>query len=111
VSAVPWWVWAVLVALVVWGAVDHRVVTGRRLHTPVGEPAEDQNTTGQKVPAVWGVEFSASQSPDHVTVSADEAAARRFLRGLEFCGNADARLVVDEGNGWHPADTAGEVPA
>lgn len=57
--------------------------------------------------ARWGVEFGGSPSPDHVTVCADEAGARRFCRGLEFCGNADACLVVDDGHGWHPADTTG----
>jgi hypothetical protein len=53
----------------------------------------------------WGVEFEGSPSPDHVSVSADEAAARRFLRGLLFCGNRDAHLMVDDGHGWHPAVT------
>ena len=55
----------------------------------------------------WGVEFEGSPSPDHVTVSVDEQAARRFLRGLQFCGNADALLVTDDGHGWHPADSFG----
>lgn len=55
----------------------------------------------------WGVEFEGSPSPDHVTVSVDEQAARRFLRGLQFCGNRDARLVTDDGTGWHPAHTGG----
>lgn len=55
----------------------------------------------------WGVEFEGSPSPDHVTVSVDEQTARRFLRGLQFCGNADARLVTDDGTGWHPAHTGG----
>lgn len=54
----------------------------------------------------WGVEFEGSPSPDHVTVSVDEQTARRFLRGLQFCGNRDARLVVNDGTGWHPVETA-----
>ncbi len=54
----------------------------------------------------WGVEFEGSPSPDRVTVSVDEQAARRFLRGLEFCGNRDARLVVNTGAGWHLVETA-----
>lgn len=55
----------------------------------------------------WGVEFEGSPSPDHVTVSKSEAAARRFHHALDFCGNHDARLMVDDGHGWHPADTTG----
>lgn len=55
----------------------------------------------------WGVEFEGSPSPDHVTVAANEQTARRFLRGLLFCGNHDARVVTDDGHGWHPADTTG----
>lgn len=53
----------------------------------------------------WGVEFEGSPYPDHVTATVDEAAARRFLRGLLFCGNRDAHLMVDDGHGWHPAVT------
>lgn len=38
---------------------------------------------------------------------AEELGARRFCRALEFCGNRDARLMVDAGHGWRTADTAG----
>lgn len=58
-----------------------------------------------KPSARWGVEFRVSPSPDHVTVSADEVAARRFLKALLFMGNTDAVLMVDDGHGWHPAVT------
>jgi hypothetical protein len=54
----------------------------------------------------WGVEFEGSPSPDHVDARADEADARRFAHALEFCGNRP-RVVVDDGTGWHPADTGG----
>ncbi|MEV4672669.1 hypothetical protein AB0K34_13525 [Actinomadura sp. NPDC049382] len=64
-------------------------------------------TTAPKPTVRWGVEFEGSPSPDHVTVSVDEQTARRFLRGLLFCGNTDARLVSDDGTGWHPAPIAG----
>ncbi len=64
-------------------------------------------TTLPKPTVRWGVEFEGSPSPDHVTVSESEAAARRFHRGLVFCGNADARLMTDDGHGWHPAPTGG----
>lgn len=55
----------------------------------------------------WGVEFEGSPSPDHVTVSKSEQDARRFCHALEFCGNTDARVVTDDGHGWHPTDTTG----
>lgn len=63
--------------------------------------------TAPKPSTRWGVEFAGSASPDHVTASESEQAARRFLRGLVFCGNRDARLMTDDGHGWHPADTDG----
>ncbi|TYK45222.1 hypothetical protein [Actinomadura decatromicini] len=53
---------------------------------------------------VWGVEFGGSPSPDHVDVRSDEVDARWWLRALAFCGNQDARLVVDEGRGWRAAE-------
>lgn len=59
--------------------------------------------THVRASAVWGVEFGGSPSPDHVTAAESEAAARRFLSGLLFCGNTDAHLMVDDGHGWHPA--------
>lgn len=55
----------------------------------------------------WGVEFEGSPSPDHVTAAESEADARRFHDALVFCGNHDARLVTDDGTGWHPAHTGG----
>lgn len=65
-------------------------------------------TVTEAKPAIrWGVAFAASPSPDHVTVCIDEAGARRFCHALEFCGNRDARLMADDGTGWHPADTGG----
>lgn len=60
-----------------------------------------------KPSARWGVEFEGSPFPDHITTSKSEQDARRFLRGLLFCGNADAQLMTDDGHGWHPADTDG----
>ena len=62
--------------------------------------------THVKPTVAWGVAFAASPSPDHVTVAEHEAAARRFLGALLFCGNTDARLVTDTGGGWCPVETA-----
>ena len=62
----------------------------------------------QEPAPVFGVRFAASvDRVTHVDECASEAAARRFQHALEFCGNHDACVVLNDGTGWRPADTGG----
>lgn len=55
----------------------------------------------------YGVKFAgAVDRVTHVDPCETEEHARRFCAALQFCGNHDAHVVVNDGHGWRPTDTA-----
>lgn len=54
----------------------------------------------------FGVKFAgAVDRVTHVNPCANEEHAQRFCAALQFCGNRDACVVVNDGRGWRPVDT------